>query len=630
MEQQRSDKEKMIIPPDLLDHIKRRLERGGRVVRALPGGGRIMIDRPLPFLCIHRSDTTGFEEGVDQIVRAQTAYIRATSDPAAAEDLRTLITTISSSVTRGTQAFLIIELWAADPTSDDDTFKVFGPLNNAPETAQALEKGIGSFTGVLRGTKLRMIDSDQRHPPYALPLFDLHELKRTGILLFGIEVPQIYRSASGELAQMALRRLRDRFTDVIKRTVHAFVRIQTPDEYAHHLVWGRTRFTRLALNIDKALARISGSFDLLLNVSPVNTEEAWHEFQKNGYQRAPDLHYRLISVDPERIKKELYALRIDDMEDTTLQAIFRSKRDELDTQATLLSERGRKEFLYSGLRLYGGVDDHILQKAHRIMAECDRHVEQRQERMGAQEFSGLVARELEHYRVFFPKVEIGLEMKDDIPGIMVSKGKVLIGENFTVEAVNAHALIHHEVGTHVLTYANGRMQPFQQLYAGMAGYEELQEGLAVMAEYASGGSSPARYKKLAGRVVAVHAMIQGADLVECFRILHQKHGFPARSAFNITARVYRGGGLPKDAIYLKGFDRLIDHLAGNMQDLELFFTGKFALQHLGLIKDLHHRGVLTQAIMPRYLTAEAKDKLSGLRKGMDISLLVNKVLNTSK
>ena len=612
-----------LLLPGLLEHIERRLTNGGRVVRALPFNGRMMIDRPLPFLCIHRSENGEFETGVDQIVRAQTAYLRVPSDPALAGEVRTLIEAVQASVKEVTPAFLLLELWAADPEVNSNTFKVIGPLNNAPETAEELEKGMGGIVSRWRRAKLEMIDSNDRHPPHAAPLFELEELKKKGILLIGIEVPQIYRGSSGELSGIALRRLRDRFTDVIKRTVHAFARLQAPERYEHHLMFGRTRFSRLAMNVDKALARISSSFDLLLNVSPVNTEEAWAQFRQDGYEKKPDLHYRLIAVDPERIKRELYELRIDEMEDTTLQAIFRSKREELDTQATLLSERGRRKFLYSGLRLYGGVDDAIRAQALDIIDRVDRLDQAPGAKMNVQDFFRLVQEELAYYAPLFPHTPLQVRMSNEIPGIMVSKNTVLLGERSIVDEAHAQALLHHEVGTHILTYANGQHQPFHQLYVGMAGYEELQEGLAVMAEFLTGGLNPSRLKLLAGRVLAVHALIQGADYVECFSMLEKEHGFAARTAFNITTRVYRGGGFPKDAVYLKGLRALIDHLDGSAEGLGLFFTGKFALPHLGLISDLHHRRVLKEPVMPRYLHGEALERVKLLRKGMDLASLLN-------
>lgn len=70
---------------------------------------------------------------------------------------------------------------------------------------------------------------------------------------------------------------------------------------------------------------------------------------------------------------------------------------------------------------------------------------------------------------------------------MVSRGGLLIHRNTRLPASRVEALLQHEVGTHLLRYNNGRAQPFRQLYSGLAGYEALQEGHGVLAEYLSGG-----------------------------------------------------------------------------------------------------------------------------------------------
>jgi hypothetical protein len=137
-------------------------------------------------------------------------------------------------------------------------------------------------------------------------------------------------------------------------------------------------------------------------------------------------------------------------------------------------------------------------------------------------------------------------------GLMVSSGKLLIGQGLSLWPDRVEALIQHEVGTHVLTYVNGAAQPFLQLARGFADYDELQEGLGVLAEYLAGGLNAARMRLLAARVVAVHCRDGGATFVETFRRLHQDHGFGAYTAFGITARVFEGGGFTRDMIYLRG------------------------------------------------------------------------------
>ena len=63
-----------------------------------------------------------------------------------------------------------------------------------------------------------------------------------------------------------------------------------------------------------------------------------------------------------------------------------------------------------------------------------------------------------------------------------------------------------------MTQVNGTHQPIKVLGVGLAGYDETQEGLAVLAEIACGGLTAFRLRQLAGRVVAVHRLIGGGDV----------------------------------------------------------------------------------------------------------------------
>ena len=83
----------------------------------------------------------------------------------------------------------------------------------------------------------------------------------------------------------------------------------------------------------------------------------------------------------------------------------------------------------------------------------------------------------------------------------------------------------------------------------------------MFAEWAVGGLTRVRLRLLAGRVVAVDAMLQGAGFIDTYRLLARDHGFTPRGAFGIAARVYRSGGLAKDAIYLKGFRTVVELVA---------------------------------------------------------------------
>jgi len=214
-------------------------------------------------------------------------------------------------------------------------------------------------------------------------------------------------------------------------------------------------------------------------------------------------------------------------------------------------------------------------------------------------------------------------VRDDVAGLLVSRGNFLVGADASIPVSRVEALLSHEVGTHVLTYVNAQAQPFKQLYCGLPNYEELQEGLAVLAEYLSGGLSRPRLRLLAGRVIAANHLIDGASFIDVFRDLNRTHRFEQRTAFMIAMRVFRSGGLTKDAVYLKGLLRLLDYFEKG-GELEPLLLGKFSLEHLPIVKELQWRKVLVPPlILPRYLNhKEALARFEMLRKGLSVLHLV--------
>ena len=113
----------------------------------------------------------------------------------------------------------------------------------------------------------------------------------------------------------------------------------------------------------------------------------------------------------------------------------------------------------------------------------------------------------------------------------------------------------------------------------------------MLAEYLVGGLSRPRIRLLAGRVIAAHCLITGASFIETFRTLHDGFGFNQRIAFTTTIRIYRGGGLVKDAVYLRGLVKLLKYLERG-GELEPLFVGKIATDHIPIIRELQYRHVL--------------------------------------
>jgi uncharacterized protein (TIGR02421 family) len=159
----------------------------------------------------------------------------------------------------------------------------------------------------------------------------------------------------------------------------------------------------------------------------------------------------------------------------------------------------------------------------------------------------------------------------------------------------------------------------------LAGYDALQEGLAVLSEYLVGGLSRPRLRLLAGRVVAAGAVVDGASFVEVYRLLKRDHGFAGRTAFVVTMRVFRGGGLTKDMVYLQGLQQILEYV-GQRHRLDPLYVGKIAVRHIPIIRELQWRGVLRAApLMPSYLESDAvQGRLKTLHRETSIVELVGR------
>jgi uncharacterized protein (TIGR02421 family) len=349
--------------------------------------------------------------------------------------------------------------------------------------------------------------------------------------------------------------------------------------------------------VDHQLSQLGLSFRFILDVTPVDADDARTDFVA-GRVHEPVFTYRELGIDPEVAQTILDGIDDTAVEDNTVATLLRGKRRELELQLAMLRARDTPDFRALSLELYGGVAPKLLTEAQSIIERVPAGPEAG-DHLDASEFLLLAEAEIDHYREINPDIDIHAEIRHDSTGVMVSDNVLLIGPETRVSTARANALIQHEIGTHLVTQVNGSHQPLHVLGTGLAGYDETQEGLAVLAEIAAGALNRARLRQLAGRVLAVHSMAGGATFVECWQQLVDA-GFARGSAFTTTMRVFRAGGLTKDAIYLRGLLDLLDHLRRG-DSLDALFLGKFSLVDLPLVEGLNARGILHEPVLlPRW------------------------------
>lgn len=612
------------ITPDFVRSVVDALQRHEPVRRKLPGWGRLHIDRNLPFICVYRRPPDRKDAGTARLVLGEAAYLRASGEPEQQAGISRLLDGIARSQTEALGGFLLLELWSDEPaeTHARAGFVIRVPAHEVPDRVlETLENTLLAVRPDGRRPQVTLSYSAPPHPPGLPPLLDQDPGTGLKIVRIGLAVRPIYRdAASGELFPFELHALHQGLARALKRSFYAFAHASTTQRPRHFQELGRHAMTKAVWKTDSQLAAISDDFDLLLHVSPVNSAQAWEDFERHHYQREVEFLYRPRPVNPGLLKRRLYDIPLERIEDPTLAQIFDSKRDELDRQITLVADRNTPRFLLGSRQLYGDIEPELTVVAQRLLEMQPAGGESGDDRtLHPEELAERARLHLAGLRRQDAALASRVEIREDIPGILVSHGNFLIGRDAEVAESRLEATLAHEIDTHVLTHHNGKQQPFRELYTGMAGYEPMQEGLALIGEYLVGGLRLSRLRLLGARVLAVNCITEGAGFLDTFRLLHHEHGLGARQAFTVSMRVYRGGGYTKDAVYLRGLIQLLAYLAeGN--ELDLLYLGKLSTEHLPFVEELKWRRVLQPpSLTPGFLLdPEAQRRLAVLHSGMTV------------
>ena len=607
------------ISPSLINGVCSRFADGKPVGQLLPGGGSLNIDRLLPFLCVYRRNPERRDAGTGSFVTGEASYLLAPGDAPVRGGLKQLVKRIAKTAAQQLGSFLILEVWAGDdqevPRERD---AVTGePLMPCPgfriltRRSEPSESTIATLEYTLQRIKLHRqaaqveINLQARSRPAGMTQWmSESEEKRIGCHVLGLEVRPIYRDPeTGEVYDRVLRFLRRGVARSMKKAFFSFALRHTSVRPQHYFSLGRSSLPRHVLTIDRQLAEVSGQFKFLLLVTPVNAERSWHEFAEMGYAKEPALKYRPLDADPMLLKRRLMKIATERVDDPTLAHVLRQTQDDLDRQITMLGDIGTRRFLPGSLQVFGGVEQPVLELAREILRRLPDGKEDKAEKpIGGKAFARRADREIKYYQRQSASFAAKAIVRDDIySGLLSTGGNLLIGRETSIAARRVEALLQHEIGTHLVTYYNGSAQPLRLLRVGLAGYDGLQEGLAVLSEYLVGGLSAARMRTLAVRVVATNTMIRGESFVNTFSQLVDQYGFEPRNAYTITLRVYRGGGLTKDAMYLHGLVGILEYI-GKGGDLSPLFIGKLAADHIPVVRELLLRGVLRAPVLqPRYM-----------------------------
>ncbi len=479
-------------PPDWLADALAAIEAGRAVRKEFEGGGRLHIDRALPFLCVHftRSDEAPVAR---EVVRANASHLLA---PGAAT-AKPIVAAVGKLLERRFGAFMVLEM---DELAQDELL-----TDNAPLLPPFKVEVMAGAEGNIRAAAMAFVDAVEAIPAkFRTPRVELHEWPQESALegetldlpfpSMRVRFAPVYRQHnSGRIFPEVRERLIASIFDATLHAFAAFARSTRSLEFPTHRALGRKAFIDAVERTDRSIDDVASSFDFLLAVTPINAEAAWSEFAASDFARAPLFLYRPLIIEIEAAKKTLFSIPFDHLEDPVLYQLYREKQQEVDLQLTMLSARETRKFIEFGRALYGPVEPNLLSAAEEILARSQKVAADPQapaERRADSHFVEMRAGEMiAAYAQRYGGFEALVEVRDDLPaGLLVSGRRLLIARSTIMEPDRVGPILSHEIGVHLLTYFNGSAQGLRLFRSGLAGYEGMQEGLAVFAEYLSGGN----------------------------------------------------------------------------------------------------------------------------------------------
>jgi|GEM_PF-38786 len=398
---------------------------------------------------------------------------------------------------------------------------------------------------------------------------------------------------TGELYSLVLQDLRAGVKDAVTQTAAYFARkfsktpgrksVQKADMLSSHIE------SNVKL-VDAELYALCKNLDTLSFINPNNLKTEKRRFLERKGDYSPDFRYRQLNFNPYALKANLYQLPVDTIEDAGLQQFYRSMVENLVCRIDMLASPDDDNFTFNSLRYFGKPDSGLLR-----IAEFIAKAPYPESTGTSPVFQTLkdvdYAVEFMRQKAEQWNIDCHIEKSSKtVAKIMLNHDKKALllaaGATFTESELNAFA--YHQLGIHMFASLNAHKQPLKILSIGLPGYNQTQEGLAVYSGYCSGTLTFSRLKTLALRVVAVAHMLSYKDFRRTYGVLIEDYQEDSDSAFAITARVYRRGGITKDYQYLSGFREILD--LSESFDLNTLLAGKLSTTSLPILNEMINRG----------------------------------------
>jgi uncharacterized protein (TIGR02421 family) len=339
-----------------------------------------------------------------------------------------------------------------------------------------------------------------------------------------------------------------------------------------------TTTDNIIFQIDNKLDQLVKKIELLNYINPINIEEEKELFFASKFTVNPNFKYPKVNFDSFKLQRELFALKIEEIEDDIIKELYEDIIYEYSGLIECITTIGKgKKFYYNSLKSYGTPTENDVKNAKFILhfdEEID--IEKSLPRFDVHETEELFREFSENYNFTYT-----IKHSDKMSAIamVLNNDKTLVlNKNYTFSQNDINILTNHEIGVHMVTTMNSLHNELKIFSHGFPNNVETQEGLAVFSEFMSDSITLTRLKQLAYRVIAVDTLEKGYDFKQTFKLLFNRYDLSKEVAFGIALRVHRGGGFTKDYLYLTGLKKVYDYYK-DKKDINLLLTGKTAIDY---------------------------------------------------
>lgn len=416
-------------------------------------------------------------------------------------------------------------------------------------------------------------------------------------LVFATEIKKVYcDEENGEVYPLVIDELTDQFKKAIISTAAYFAKQRTNLTVIKKNRLLSSELDKDIIKIDKQLFNIAKDFEIISLINPINIDQAKKQFFKSKYSVNPEFIYNQLSINPFEFKRKLYNIPVENISDISLRILYQDVIDSYADKIDIIASIGTDKFLYNSLRYFGEPDDVDIKNAEYILHSSNSVDEQEELTLTSTDVLNYFKDITQSYG-FQCKVEISRKIISKVLNLN-NKKTLYIRKDAMFSEKSLHALAEHEIGVHMLTTINSRLQPLNIFRLGTPLNTHTQEGLAILSEYLSGSISISRLQILSLRVLSIEKMLQGYDFKQTFSFLMDSGELNETQAYFMTARIFRGGGFTKDHLYLKGFKDILKYYNDN-NNIENLLIGKTSIKYQNVINEMIERKIF---LPPKYKT----------------------------